>query len=261
MKSNKVCKLLITGPMLLIVLACNVLSARLIPTPKPPIPTSTPIPISQQVILVPTSFEETNQTPPFTIKSQTPQLMGSYDPRVTAFNQLFNDFVTTEVDIWRQSFLQDTTPTVSSGSFLEVTYTLLSQIGDIWSFKFDFHFYSNGAAHPGLNVTTVTYDLGQGRELALADLFLPNSDYLGAISNYCIAELSQQPGFDGPWAEGAKPTMENYGNWNITSDGLLITFEMYQVAPGASGPQQVSVPYTELRGFINPEGPLGQFAQ
>ena len=39
-------------------------------------------------------------------------------------------------------------------------------------------------------------------------------------------------------------------------DGLLITFEMYQVAPGASGPMQVLVPYEHLQTVIDPQGPL-----
>jgi hypothetical protein len=133
---------------------------------------------------------------------------------------------------------------------------LISQIGDLWSLKFDFKFYSDGAAHPGLYSITLNYDLGQGRELGLGDLFLPNSAYLEAIANYCVTELSKQPGFDEPWSDGAKPTPENYDNWNITPDGLLITFDMYQVAPGASGPIQVLVPYDQLQAVIDPQGAL-----
>ena len=250
-----------TSMLLLSILACNALAPRPSPIPTPPTPTATPILLSQQLTLVSQASNETNQTPPFTITSETPQLAGSDDPRVTAFNQRLNDLVSKEVDGWRQSFLQNTAPTVTNGSTLDVTYTLISQIGDLWSFKFDVRFYSDGAAHPGLYSTTLNYDLGQGRELALDDLFLPNSNYLEAISNTCIAELSKQPGFDSSFADGAKPTPENYRNWNITPDGLLITFDMYQVMPGASGPQQVSVPYSDLRALINPTGPLAHFAQ
>lgn len=242
-------------------IACNALAA--VPTgtavPSPIPPTETPAAtISQQVTLVSQTLNETNQTPPFTITAQTPQLTGSEDPRLAAFNQRLTELVTKEVDTWRQSFMQNTLPTVSNGSFLEANYTLVSQIKELWSFKFDFHFYSDGAAHPGSYSVTLNYDLGQGRELALADLFLPNSNYLEAISMYCIQELSKQPFFDGSFTEGALPTPENYRNWNIASDGLLITFDEYQVAPYAAGPQTLTVPYTELQGLINPEGALGQ---
>jgi sirohydrochlorin ferrochelatase len=211
------------------------------------------------VTLVPQALNETNQDPPFTINVQIPQLTGSDDPRVTAFNQRLKDLLTKEVDTWRESFQQVTV--VSNGSSLDQTYTLISQTGDLWSLKLDFRFYSDGAAHPGLYNITLNYDLGQGRELALNDLFLPNSGYLEAIANYCITELSKQPGFDEPFSEGARPTPENYDNWNISPEGLLITFDMYQVAPGASGPIQVLVPYDQLQIVIDPQGPLAGIAK
>jgi hypothetical protein len=248
--------------LLLSAIACNFIAPpRPIPTPAPPTPTSTPIPLSQQVTVVPQALHETNQTPPFTITAQIPQLVGNNDPRVTAFNQRLNDLVSKEVDIWRQSFLQNTAPTVNNGSTLNVTYTLVSQMAELWSFKFDFDFYSDGAAHPGLNSITLNYDLNQGKELTLSDLFLPNTDYLGAISKYCIAELSKQPFFDPPFAEGAQPKPENYRNWNITPDGLMITFDEYQVAPYAAGPQTINVSYSELKSIINPQAPLGRLLQ
>lgn len=261
MKPNHPHKLLLICVALFFSLACNILAPRPVSTPMPPSPTSTPIPLSKLVTLVSKELNETNQTPPFTIEAQTPQLTGNEDARVIAFNQRLSQLVTTEVDTWRQSFLQITAPNIGKGSSLDITFTPLSQIGDLWSFKFDFRFYSDGAAHPGLYSITINYDLNQGRELTLADLFLPNSNYLEVISKYCITELGKQPGFEGPFAEGAKPTPENYHNWNIAPEGLLITFDMYQVAPGASGPQQVLIPYAELRGIIDPGGVLGQFKQ
>jgi hypothetical protein len=186
-------------------IACNALSpatpTAVIPSAVVQTATSAPV-LSQQVTLVPETLNETNQTPPFTITAQTPQLSGSDDPRLTAFNQRMKALVSKEVDTWRQSFLQNTFPTVTNGSFLEASYTLLSQIEDVWSFKFDFHFYSDGAAHPGSYSITLNYDLAQGRELALADLFIPNSNYLEAISQYCIAELSTREFFD---ATGISP--------------------------------------------------------
>lgn len=255
--------MLFLGSLLLLsTLACNVFATpRPTSTPAPPTPTSTPIPLSQRLTLVPQTLNETNQTPPFTITAQTPQLAGNNDPRVTAFNQRLNDLVSKEVDMWRQSFLQNTAPVVNNGSSLNATYKLVSQIGDLWSFKFDFDFYSDGAAHPGLNSSTLNYDLAQGKELALSDLFLPNSDYLGVISQYCVNELSKQPFFDSAFADGAKPTLENYRNWNITPDGLMITFDEYQVAPYAAGPQTITIPYSELKSLIEPQGPLARFVQ
>jgi hypothetical protein len=180
------------------------------------------------------------------------------DPRVQAFNQRLNEIVESEVDTYRQEFLNLPVPMPSTfESSLEVTYELVSQIADIWSLKLDLRFYLAGAAHPGHENVTVNYDLGQGKELALVNLFLPNSNYLEMIAKYCIAELSKQLGdfFD---AFGAQPTAENYDDWNITPDGLLITFDTGQVSAYAAGPQTVVVPYHELQAAIDPQGPLGK---
>lgn len=255
-QSHNFLMILFVTMVLLSVMACNIIAPRPIPTPMPPSPTSTPIPLSSQVTLVSQSSEETNQTPPFMIKVQIPQLAGSDDARVVAFNQRLTELVTTEVDVWRKSFLENTFPTVTNGSFLEVSPALISQRGDLWSFKFDFHFYSDGAAHPGTYSITLNYDLDQGKELALANLFLPNSNYLEAIADYCKSELSKQPFYDGAFTTGADPIAENYRNWNITPDGLMITFDEYQVAPYAAGPQVVQVPLDAIRPVVDPNGPL-----
>ena len=253
----------ITSFIVLFLLACNATFTVGYPTPTiaPPtaIPTETSVPLSRQVTLVSVPFIETNlgdNFPPYTITASTPQLTGSDDPRLPVFNQRLNDLTQKEVDSWRQNFQQLPITPFSNGSSLEVTYSLVSQIDDLWSFKFDFSFYSDGAAHPGLYSLTLNYDLGQGRELALGELFLPNSNYLETISNYCLEELRKQPYFDSFTTSGADPTIENYRNWNITPDGLMITFDTYQVAPGAAGPQVIQISFEQLRQIIDLNGPL-----
>ncbi|NJC96864.1 MAG: DUF3298 and DUF4163 domain-containing protein [Anaerolineae bacterium] len=254
-------KSILVGLTVLFLLACNATFTVGYPTPtnvpptEPPTATSAPL-ISQQVTLVSQPYIESNQDPVFTITAQIPQLTGSDDPRVQSFNQRLNDLVQNEITAFQQEFTNAPVVEVTTSSYLEVTYTLISQYDDIWSIKFVHNFYTNGAAHPGDFSHTVNYDLGQGRELGLGDLFLPNSDYLEAISNYCITELGKQPFFDGAFTTGADPTPENYRNWNITPQGLMITFDTNQVAPGAAGPQVVTVPYDQLQAVIDPQGAL-----
>ena len=255
--------LVFTSFSLFIILACNATFTAGNPTPtvEPPtaVPTDTPVPLSGQVMLVSQPYTETNQDPAFTITAQIPQLTGSDDVRVVAFNQLLNDVVQKEVVIFRGEFMRGPFVEVSTNSFLDVTYEQLSQYNDIWSFKFHYSFYNNGAAHPGDFSHTVNYDLGLGHELALGDLFISGSDYLGAISNYCLEELRSKPYSDLFTTSGADPTFENYRNWNISPVGLVITFDTYQVAPGAAGPQIVVIPYGQLTDLIDPQGPLAVF--
>jgi hypothetical protein len=244
--------------MLLSGLACNALAQVSTETPSPVPGTATSVPLGEQVVLSTVSQHETSQSPAYEIKADLPTLQGSTDSRVLNFNTKMTNLVNGETDAFKKNVSEIAGDPTFAASSLDVKYTLTFQRGDIFSFKFDFSFYSSGAAHPGRYSITVNYDLGQGKELALADLFLPSANYLEAISKYCIAELSKQPFFDGPFSEGAQPTPENYRNWNITPNGLMITFDEYQVGPYAAGPQQVVVPYSELKALINPQGPLGK---
>jgi len=60
---------------------------------------------------------------------------------------------------------------------------------------------------------------------------------------------------------GAGPRADNYRAWNITRKGLWITFDPYQVAAYAGGPQHILVPYSILKDIIKPDGPIGNFAR
>lgn len=57
------------------------------------------------------------------------------------------------------------------------------------------------------------------------------------------------------------PTADNYAVWNITPDGLLITFNEVQVAAYAAGAQSVLVPFEVVHDLAAPNGPLDNFIQ
>jgi len=61
-----------------------------------------------------------------------------------------------------------------------------------------------------------------------------------------------------PLVVGGAPTTEDPRDVPLGGpvQGLLITFDTYQVAPGAAGPQKIVVPYSELTAVIDPQGPL-----
>jgi hypothetical protein len=118
-----------------------------------------------------------------------------------------------------------------------------------------------GGAHPGSRHVPLNFDLSEGRPLALADLFRPEADYLGAIAGYSIQELGENPEILFTDFEQAAAAPENYQVWAITPQGILVIFEEYQVAPYAAGPQFVVVPYSVLETLLDPAGPLGDFAR
>jgi hypothetical protein len=236
-------------------------STASIPPTETSLPTQTPVPLYQLVTLVSVPTHETGITPAYTLDAKIPALQGSDDPRVTNFNNEMTQLTQEEIVRFKDNVRVTHPLPGSSGSFFDQSYTLLSPPGDLLSLKFEIMIYIEGAAHPGTHSRTVTYDMQAGADVRLEQLFRPGSDYLETIANYCIAQLETRDiGFEA-FSSGAQPVPENYGSWNITPDGLLITFDEYQVAAYAAGPQEVVVPYAELQSVIDPHGPLATFLQ
>jgi hypothetical protein len=114
--------------------------------------------------------------------------------------------------------------------------------------------YYAGAAHPLPFSRAVNFDLRSGRIIDLDELFMDGVDYLPRISDYAMNDLREQGVL--LWEEGALPSAENYESWNITMEGLLFTFDPYQVAPYAAGFQEVLVPYEVLQDLLREGGPV-----
>ncbi len=214
---------------------------------------------ARTLTLVSESFSETGAGPAYSITAQIPQLQGSDDPRVAGFNARMKALVMGEIDRFRADVLANQpVEKIVAGSSLDVSYSLVSQRGDIWSLKFNLYSYFDGAAHPFSYSITSNYDVLRGGELTLDELFIPSENYLQFIAEICKAELAKRDiGFTDPaFQSGADPLPENYRNWNLADDGFLITFDPYQVAPYAAGPQQVTIPYETLRPVSNLNGAL-----
>lgn len=264
--------------LLLVSLACSLTGT---PTPETSAPlesvapTFTPIPsftpeaqtasaaLSSGLTVQSSPVEEAGTEPPYTIKAQVPYLQGSDDARVQSFNAYLKQIVQNEIDGFKTNTLAyASTPPMVNGSSLEIQYSVLGQRGDIWSIQFLVYFYADGAAHPGHYSISVNYDLANSREVTLDELFLPGSDYLMTLADISKAELATRDiGFES-FSTGADPLPENYTRWNLSNEGfLVVTFDEYQVAPYAAGPQTVTIPVSQLQTIVNPNGVLPLFGK
>lgn len=222
--------------------------------------TPTEAPLYEQVRFTTVSSSEANDAPKYTITTETPTLEGVDDGRVVEFNVAMQMTVNEMVDGFKDSMKDQPATPIVAGSSFDVKYELLSPPGYIYSVKFNIMGYTDGAAHPHHFSKTVNFNLETGKEITLDELFLPGSNYLQIFSDICKADLSTRDiGFDATFFTGAEPAPENYKSWNVTADGLLITFDEYQVAAYAAGPQTVTVPYSALKDVIDPNGVLGKY--
>lgn len=237
-----------------------------------------PIELTNGVEVVTKQIREKNKKLRYEVDVQYPQLSGSVDPNFEKFNQTIRGLMLKKVADFKKEMAPspDDEPAAEStstdealGSDISVGYEVALAKDDLISIDFTVGSYSAGAAHPNSYTDVVNFDLKNGRQLKLAELFQPGSKYLGTLSTYCIQDLkkqSKEPAAEGwldeEWVQrGAGPDPANYENWIITKKGLKITFDPYQVAPYAAGPQHVDVPYSALKEIIKPDGPVGQFVK
>lgn len=208
--------------------------------------------------LVNKNFSEKNRQRKFRIMADYPELTG-VSPAVAAnFNKLIKDSVMKEVDAFRKQMLTMSDEDMkffkenNAEAFFETGYMIYYANDKVISIGFGNSVHMGGA-HPAYYSFAVNFDLVTGKKIELADLFKPNSNYLKAISDYCIKKLKeQQADFadDEQIAAGAGAKEENFKSWNIRKSGILIIFEPYQVAPGAAGAPEVFIPYSDLKSIL-----------
>jgi len=152
------------------------------------------------------------------------------------------------------------------GNYIDVGYNVEYGDDQLISISFGEDTFEGGA-HPNHDFFALTYDLKAGREIKLADLFKPGAKYLTKIASYSLHSLQTRKDRETGeslelatdiFADGAKPTLDNYKVWNLTKKGLLISFPPYQVASYAQGPQWVLVPYSELKSIALAGGPMSR---
>lgn len=224
--------------------------------------------------LVSKEIKEENKTRKYTVSAEYPQIEGSTDARYAKFNRDVEALITKQVndykkDAGRNPKEEDSMPGAGDDD-LDISYNVALANDNLVSIEFGVSTYAHGAAHPQHNTMTLNYDLKSGRDLKLAELFKPGTKYLQAIASYSIKDLKRQGKKagsesmleDNDWIErGAAAEDENYKSWNITRKGLAITFDQYQVASYAAGPQTVVIPYTALKDILKPDGPVSTLSK
>ena len=229
-----------------------------------------PIQFSGPVRVNPKVIKEANKENRYTVEAEYPQIEG--DARFDRFNREARAMITKNVGAFKAA----ETPTEEDGDLPEdsgessqnIGYEIRYATDDLISVEFLEDSYSRGAAHGNQITSVLNYDVKNGKTLALADLFNPKSNYLSVISAYCIKDLKAQAQKDKQTMlsddmiqSGASARADNYKAWAITKKGLWITFDPYQVAAYAGGPQYVLVPYSALKDIIKPDGPVGGLAK
>jgi uncharacterized protein DUF3298/peptidoglycan-N-acetylmuramic acid deacetylase PdaC-like protein len=233
--------------------------------------TQQPYEFTGNVQVVARVIKEVNKQKLYSINAEYPQIDG--DARFDGFNKEARALMTKDAAAFKTSETAvdasgpGDLPAENQTSTFEAGYDFHSANDNFVSVAFTEGTYERGAAHGNSLTQVINFDVKTGKKLALGDLFKDKSKYLNVIASYCQKELSnrskQRDSMVLPELieTGAGARADNYRAWNITKKGLWITFDPYQVAAYAAGPQYILVPYSVLKDIIKPDGPIATYAQ
>ncbi|WP_462329864.1 DUF3298 domain-containing protein [Thiohalocapsa halophila] len=197
----------------------------------------------------------TQQGPRFEVDVAYPRLGDG--AAAAAGERVLAELVGTEIDDFREMYRQ----LLAAGAGhqgppwqLAIDYDHLYAAPHFWAVGLRSYFYTGGA-HGGMQHLPVVIRRDTGARVPVADLFRSEKDWLARVADYCYRALAAREPFsaDDDWLrEGTAPTTENYRKLLPLADGLLVIFEQYQVGPYAIGVHEVTVPYAELDGLLDP---------
>jgi len=224
-------------------------------------PTSTSAPIKLPVIVRTTLLTETKTLThgTYTITTQLPALDASM-LSAAKINAIFKNWSAAHSTLvakgmreWDASFKpQKDFATWSSAE--EINTTLTHVDANYLSVRLYSLSYLSHAAHPSHELFAFNVDVQRGVTLTLQSQFKDGARGLDTVAKYARQQLLRD--FGNADEDGVAPKPENYLVWNMKPEGLLITFQRYQVGPYALGNPEVLIPRSALADVIAPGSAL-----
>jgi hypothetical protein len=131
------------------------------------------------------------------------------------------------------------------------------------------NFVDSHGAHPNHNSSEFHWLLDKQRELNPEDVFRPNSGWAAWMQKALDAYLHKtlDTGSNGDYQTFLQPgempkalhrIVTDPESWKIDHTGLSLTFQPYEVACYACMPQPMTVPWADLKPFLNPSFEIPQ---
>ncbi|GAA3402292.1 DUF3298 and DUF4163 domain-containing protein [Paenibacillus hodogayensis] len=149
-----------------------------------------------------------------------------------------------------QGYVQDPTKEMTG------TYEIKLNGHGLISIVFQNYAYSKGQAHGVTVQKSLTMDLWDGREYRFADLFRPDSGYKETIDAIIRKQIEEKdvPIFDMNSFPGVGPNQDYY----LTPNELAVYYQQAEYTPYVYGFPTFSIPYADIAGIADPQGPIGR---
>jgi len=129
-------------------------------------------------------------------------------------------------------------------------YAVQYNKNDILSITMDLYAYTGGA-HGMTTRVPYNIDLKTGEEILLDDLFKKGVNYKEIINNEISKQITADK--DNFYFEGAFKGISDKQHFYLKDDSLVIYFDLYEIAPYASGIPEFVIPFSLFNDGVNPK--------
>jgi uncharacterized protein len=231
--------------------------------------------VSQSITL--TARDTPDSAPPAGVSEVTPGFgtltaswaqASSTSSQWTAWNSAVVPAVIQAANADETSSAHDWSGLVQPGVDRDLTVTV-ERANAQWISTSIIDFYDGHGAHPTENSSDFYWMLGEQRALKPADVFLPTSGWDTWMEQHLDSYLHKalDPGSNGnyqtwfPQGNAATVLMgmvTNPADWKLEPAGFSIFFQPYQVACYACTPDPMTIPWSDLKPYLQPSFVLPQ---
>ena len=212
------------------------------------------------IISVPVDEEDSA----YTLSGSYPQVEGLPDTVQITCNTRIQFLIQGWVNSFKadaRSAYEESDSNSMGGSYLDISYRVNLATDDLLSMDLGWSGMIAWNAHPASEPSTMTFNLRNGEDILLDDLFEPGTGFLDTLSRYCIDDIlaqTNQTYADEQLLEGASPKADNFKDFSIDENSLIIIFDVYQVASygNAPGGYIVEIPLKRLKSVLKKNGPI-----
>lgn len=159
----------------------------------------------------------------------------------------FNELITTEIESFKNEFAQVMAdPDLSLGELeYKMTYEIYKASEGVVSILLT-KIYFTGGAHEGIVYKAVNFDLNSGGSVNMQYVTgVPASEYTPFIKAKVLEQMRAAQTYTST-EDDALDSVFKDDQFLITESGIIVFFQIYDIAPYSEGIQKFEIPYNEL---------------
>lgn len=164
-----------------------------------------------------------------------------------------NDMIAEQAQQLIQMLIGDSPETVS---MMMGSYEIKNNQRDILSLTQSNSAYHEHAAHGMRYLKSLTFDMGKERTYTLSQLFIPNTDYIGRLSQLVAQQIHQRD------IQTFEPftKIDPEQSFYIADKTLVLYYQLYDITPYVFGFPIFPISVYDIEDIVVDDGPLGVMA-